>query len=96
MKDSPILTRRDFLAAAGIAAAAGILRPALSYGEDPKPAVAFTLPALPYPVDALEPAIDKETMTIHHDQNALYRSLHFGIRSGRGGCSPRSAIHSTP
>lgn len=30
---------------------------------------AFTLPALPYAVDALEPAIDAQTMTIHHGKH---------------------------
>lgn len=29
----------------------------------------FTLPALPYPADALEPHIDKMTMEIHHDKH---------------------------
>jgi Fe-Mn family superoxide dismutase len=29
----------------------------------------FTLPALPYPTDALEPYIDKTTMEIHHDKH---------------------------
>ena len=29
----------------------------------------YTLPALPYAYDALEPAIDKETMTFHHDKH---------------------------
>ncbi|MCP9801262.1 superoxide dismutase [Synechococcus sp. RedBA-s] len=29
----------------------------------------FTLPALPYPADALEPAIDATTMSIHHDRH---------------------------
>ena len=29
----------------------------------------FTLPALPYSFDALEPTIDKETMQIHHDKH---------------------------
>merc|ERR1740116_728203 len=29
----------------------------------------FTLPALPYAYDALEPIIDKETMTIHHGKH---------------------------
>ena len=29
----------------------------------------FTLPALPYPVDALETAIDKMTMEIHHGRH---------------------------
>ena len=29
----------------------------------------FTVPDLPYPYDALEPFIDKETMTLHHDKH---------------------------
>lgn len=32
-------------------------------------AAAFTLPALPYAYDALDVAIDAETMTIHHDKH---------------------------
>jgi superoxide dismutase, Fe-Mn family len=31
--------------------------------------MAFTLPALPYAYEALEPHIDKETMMIHHDKH---------------------------
>jgi Fe-Mn family superoxide dismutase len=31
--------------------------------------MAFTLPPLPYPEDALEPYIDKMTMQIHHDKH---------------------------
>ena len=31
--------------------------------------MAFTLPALPYPTDALEPHIDKLTMEIHHGKH---------------------------
>ncbi|HRO33654.1 MAG TPA: superoxide dismutase [Brevundimonas sp.] len=31
--------------------------------------MAFTLPPLPYAYDALEPAIDQETMTFHHDKH---------------------------
>ncbi len=31
--------------------------------------MAFTLPSLPYPADALEPAIDKMTMEIHHGRH---------------------------
>src|SRR5215472_16599973 len=31
--------------------------------------VPFTLPALPYPFEALEPHIDKLTMEIHHDKH---------------------------
>jgi Fe-Mn family superoxide dismutase len=33
------------------------------------PAMPFTLPALPYAADALEPSIDKMTMEIHHDRH---------------------------
>jgi len=29
----------------------------------------FTLPALPYPADALAPTIDAETMSLHHDKH---------------------------
>lgn len=35
----------------------------------PAPAGPFTLPALGYAVDALEPHIDAQTMTIHHDRH---------------------------
>jgi len=31
--------------------------------------MAYEVPALPYPYDALEPHIDKQTMTIHHDKH---------------------------
>jgi Fe-Mn family superoxide dismutase len=31
--------------------------------------MSYNLPALPYPVDALEPYIDKLTMEIHHDKH---------------------------
>src|SRR5436309_5410475 len=31
--------------------------------------MAFTLPPLPYPADALEPSIDKMTMEIHHGKH---------------------------
>ena len=31
--------------------------------------MAFTVPPLPYPYEALEPHIDKETMQIHHDKH---------------------------
>ncbi len=31
--------------------------------------MAITLPDLPYAYDALEPYIDAETMTLHHDKH---------------------------
>ena len=33
--------------------------------------MAYVVPPLPYAYDALEPHIDKETMTIHHDKRYL-------------------------
>jgi Fe-Mn family superoxide dismutase len=43
--------------------------------------MAFTLPALPYPVDALEPHIDKATMEIHHGKhhNAYVTNLNAAL-----------------
>src|SRR5438309_7378654 len=43
----------------------------------------FTLPALPYPSDALEPHIDKMTMEIHHDthHNAYVTNLNKALES---------------
>ena len=36
--------------------------------------MAFELPKLPYAVDALEPYIDAQTMTIHHDKHHATKS----------------------
>ena len=43
--------------------------------------MAFTLPALPYPPESLEPHIDKQTMEIHHDKhhNAYVTNLNAAI-----------------
>src|SRR5579871_5343689 len=38
------------------------------FNSEDKP-VAFTVPPLPYPFDALEPYIDAKTMEIHHDKH---------------------------
>lgn len=45
--------------------------------------MAFTLPPLPYPADALEPHIDKTTMEIHHDKhhNAYVTNLNKALES---------------
>lgn len=50
------------------AAPALVAMPSLARAESPAPA-AFTLPPLPYAPDALEPAIDAQTMTLHHDKH---------------------------
>ena len=45
--------------------------------------MAHELPALPYAYDALEPVIDKQTMTIHHDlhHGAYVKNLNAASRS---------------
>src|SRR6185436_2699745 len=45
--------------------------------------MAFTLPALPYATDALEPSIDKATMEIHHGKhhNAYVTNLNKALES---------------
>ena len=48
---------------AGLTALLLLLAPALPARAD------FSLPPLPYAADALEPAIDATTMTIHHDRH---------------------------
>jgi len=65
------IDRRDFLAASG-AAVLGWILPEVQKGQ--KKAVAansveYSLPPLPYPYDALEPYIDRETMKLHHDKH---------------------------
>jgi Fe-Mn family superoxide dismutase len=58
---------------------AGALAAAEAAAQTPAPATGtpaaaapdgpFTLPPLPYPADALEPHLDAQTMTIHHDKH---------------------------
>jgi len=77
------MDRRKFLVSGSIVGAsllgAGKAAPSLLEAEtrsesksnlkvEDKP-VAFTLPPLPYPFDALEPYIDAKTMEIHHDKH---------------------------
>ncbi len=48
--------------------------------------MAFTLPALPYATDALEPFIDKATMEIHHGKhhNAYVTNLNAALAGSEG------------
>jgi Fe-Mn family superoxide dismutase len=77
------MDRREFLVNSGIvgagilgagAAVPGALQATARSDSDSnliledKP-VAFTVPPLPYPFDALEPHIDAKTMEIHHDKH---------------------------
>jgi superoxide dismutase, Fe-Mn family len=65
-----LTTRRQALAAILASAAVAGLRPfSLSAQTAAAPAGPFTLPALPYAYDALEPFIDAQTMQIHHDRH---------------------------
>lgn len=41
----------------------------VAFAAEESAAARFTLPPLPYPADALEPAIDVQTMTIHHGKH---------------------------
>jgi Fe-Mn family superoxide dismutase len=68
------LDRRQLLHAAAVgagAAALGLATPLRAADKDKEkdPPKGFELPKLPYDYDALEPTIDKETMTIHHDKH---------------------------
>ncbi|HXB40308.1 MAG TPA: superoxide dismutase [Bacteroidia bacterium] len=71
-------SRRNFLKKTALVSLSGIAAKALSEeklkaieelsGEN-FTAATFTLPVLPYPYDALEPFIDKQTMELHHDKH---------------------------
>jgi len=67
-----MITRRQALQrAALLAAGASVLPQFLNAAAPtaPAPDGPFKLPPLPYPADALEPHIDAQTMTIHHDRH---------------------------
>lgn len=73
--DEPTMTRRGAMAALSAAAAAPFAITAAarasqngSLGWD-HAAKRYTLPPLPYAYDALEPAIDAETMRLHHTKH---------------------------
>jgi Fe-Mn family superoxide dismutase len=68
-------TRRDVIVGAGAAATLGVISsligsPAIAAtGKEASQTFTHDLPPLPYPPDALEPVIDKETVSIHHDKH---------------------------
>jgi superoxide dismutase, Fe-Mn family len=68
-----MMTRRDALKKAGLAAvaaaAAATLPSPSANAAEAAPSGPFTLPPLPYAFDALEPFIDAQTMQIHHDKH---------------------------
>jgi Fe-Mn family superoxide dismutase len=94
-------TRRDVIKASMIAAAAGVVEsfalPLGAAGQPapaPAPAGPFTLPALAYAADALEPHIDAQTMTIHHDRHhAAYVTNLNGAVAGKPDLAGKSIEH---
>jgi superoxide dismutase, Fe-Mn family len=80
----PNSSRRNFLKVSAAAGATFAGLPMLTQLADAKPSIfntlylidtltdatgKYILPPLPYKYDALEPAIDKETVTLHHDKH---------------------------
>ena len=61
------VTRRELLRTIGAGAAAWTLAPLTGWSAES--GVGFALPKLPYAYDALEPYVDAQTMTIHHDRH---------------------------
>lgn len=66
-----MMTRREALKTTALVSAAAITLPsALAQpAAGGAQAVPYTLPALPYAFDALEPHIDARTMEVHHDRH---------------------------
>ncbi|WFB35617.1 superoxide dismutase [Kiritimatiellota bacterium B12222] len=63
------ITRRDALKRTALLGAAAALAPGWLTRAQSVEAAMFVLPDLPYPANALEPAIDARTMQIHHDKH---------------------------
>jgi Fe-Mn family superoxide dismutase len=68
-------SRREVIAGAGVAATIGVISSVIgspafaATGKEASQVFTHGLPPLPYPPEALEPVIDKETVTIHHDKH---------------------------
>ena len=84
-----MMTRREAIQKtifATAALSAGAITAQTQPGAMPAPPAAapgpFTLPALPYAYDALEPHIDAQTMQIHHDKhhNAYVTNLNNAVK----------------
>ncbi|MCD6051920.1 MAG: sodA [Verrucomicrobia bacterium] len=64
-----MITRREALKTAAIATAVAVTWPSIVEAQAPAATGPFTLPKLPYALDALEPHIDAQTMEIHHGKH---------------------------
>lgn len=86
-------SRRKFIKDSSLLALAGIgsqLLPSDVFGipqdgQKPQGPTTFVLPPLPYAYDALEPHIDKETMSIHHDKHhaGYVNGLNLALRDNK-------------
>jgi Fe-Mn family superoxide dismutase len=65
---SYVSRRQVVIGAAGVAVA-GTSRFALAQAAAPAPSGPFKLDPLPYPIGALEPYVDAQTMELHHDRH---------------------------
>lgn len=87
------MNKREFIKLAGLASVAaavgnpaGMVSAASLKGKNEtngnSPKAPFTVPALPYAFDALEPHIDKTTMEIHHDKHhgAYVKNLNDAVK----------------
>jgi len=76
-----MITRREALKTAAVATAVAVTFPSLVEAQAPAAAGLFTLPKLPYALDALEPHIDAQTMEIHHGKhhNAYVTNLNKAV-----------------
>jgi Fe-Mn family superoxide dismutase len=82
-----MMTRRQAIRSTALASAALAVLPGALAQTTPAPAAPtgpFTLPPLPYAYDALEPHIDAQTMTIHHDRHhaAYVANLNKAVTTG--------------
>jgi superoxide dismutase, Fe-Mn family len=78
------MTRRRAVSALAIGGAVLAVTPEFVFAQGAAPGTPYSLPPLPYPVDALEPHIDAQTMTIHHGKHhqAYVNNLNTALASG--------------
>jgi Fe-Mn family superoxide dismutase len=78
------MTRRHAVSALALGGAVLAVMPEFVFAQGAAPAAPYSLPPLPYPVDALEPHIDTQTMTIHHGKHhqAYVNNLNTALAAG--------------
>jgi superoxide dismutase, Fe-Mn family len=79
-----MMTRRHAVSALAIGGAVLAVAPDVVFAQAAAPAAPYSLPPLPYPVEALEPHIDALTMTIHHGKHhqAYVNNLNTALATG--------------